>query len=36
MKDGEFNLLLKPFSLEALAEALGVDLTHEARQEQTN
>jgi signal transduction histidine kinase/CheY-like chemotaxis protein len=27
MKDGEFDLLLKPFSAEALAEALGVELT---------
>ena len=29
--DGEFNLLLKPYSLEALAEALGVDLTQDVR-----
>jgi CheY-like chemotaxis protein len=26
MKDGEFNLLLKPYTLEALAEAFGVDV----------
>jgi len=26
MKDGEFQLLLKPYSLEALAEALGVEV----------
>jgi signal transduction histidine kinase/CheY-like chemotaxis protein len=26
MEDGEFNLLLKPYSLEALAEALGVEV----------
>jgi signal transduction histidine kinase/CheY-like chemotaxis protein len=26
MEDGEFNLLLKPYSLEALAEALGVQV----------
>jgi DNA-binding LytR/AlgR family response regulator len=25
LKDGEFRLLLKPYSLEALADALGVD-----------
>ena len=25
MKDGEFDLLLKPFTLEALADALGVE-----------
>jgi signal transduction histidine kinase/CheY-like chemotaxis protein len=31
IKDGEFNLLLKPFSLEALAEALGVDITQDVR-----
>ena len=31
IKDGEFNLLLKPFSLEALAEALGVDVTQDVR-----
>jgi signal transduction histidine kinase/CheY-like chemotaxis protein len=31
VQDGEFNLLLKPFSLEALAEALGVDMTHDVR-----
>jgi signal transduction histidine kinase len=29
--DGEFNLLLKPYSLEALAEALGVNLTQDVR-----
>jgi len=27
MKDGEFHLLLKPYSLEALADALGVEAT---------
>ncbi len=27
MKDGEFDLLLKPYSLEALADALGVEVT---------
>jgi PAS domain S-box-containing protein len=27
MKDGEFHLLLKPYSLEALAAALGVEVT---------
>ena len=27
MKDGEFHLLLKPYSLEALADALGVEVT---------
>jgi PAS domain S-box-containing protein len=27
MKDGEFHLLLKPYSLEALADALGVEIT---------
>ena len=27
MKDGEFRLLLKPYSLEALADALGVEVT---------
>ena len=31
IRDGEFNLLLKPYSLEALAEALGVDLTQDVR-----
>ena len=34
MKDGEFQLLLKPYSLEALAEALGVEVTckhHQSR-----
>jgi len=31
MKDGEFELLLKPFSLEALADALGVE-TQDERQ----
>jgi hypothetical protein len=25
MRDGEFRLLLKPYSLEALADALGVE-----------
>jgi hypothetical protein len=25
LKDGEFRLLLKPYSLEALADALGVE-----------
>jgi PAS domain S-box-containing protein len=27
MKDGEFRLLLKPYSLEALADAIGVEVT---------
>ena len=31
LKDGEFTLLLKPFSLEALAEAFGVEATHDVR-----
>ena len=31
MKDGEFTLLLKPFSVEALAEALGVEATQDVR-----
>jgi signal transduction histidine kinase len=31
IRDGEFNLLLKPYSLEALAEALGVDITQDVR-----
>jgi hypothetical protein len=31
IRDGEFNLLLKPYTLEALAEALGVDLTQDVR-----
>jgi signal transduction histidine kinase/ActR/RegA family two-component response regulator len=31
MKDGEFGLLLKPFSLESLADALGVDMTRDVR-----
>jgi PAS domain S-box-containing protein len=31
MKDGEFRLLPKPFSVEALADALGVEPTQEAR-----
>ena len=31
IEDGEFNLLLKPYSLEALAEALGVDKTQDVR-----
>jgi CheY-like chemotaxis protein len=26
IRDGEFKLLLKPYSVEALAEALGVEL----------
>ena len=30
MSDGEFQLLLKPFSLEALADALGAELTQDA------
>ena len=30
MKDGEFGLLLKPFSVEVLADALGVDVTQDA------
>ena len=29
MQDGEFDLLLKPFSVEALAEALGVEPTQD-------
>ena len=29
MEDGEFTLLLKPFSVEALAEALGVEATQD-------
>jgi CheY-like chemotaxis protein len=33
MLDGEFDLLLKPFSLEGLAEALGVELTPDLRQQ---
>ena len=32
LAEGEFDLLLKPFSIEALAEALGVDLSQEVRQ----
>jgi signal transduction histidine kinase/ActR/RegA family two-component response regulator len=32
MKDGEFALLLKPFTVEALADALAVDLTQAVRQ----
>ena len=32
MKDGEFDLLLKPFSVEALADALGVEVTQDLRQ----
>ena len=31
IQDGEFTLLLKPFSLEALAEALGVDMTQDVK-----
>jgi PAS domain S-box-containing protein len=31
MKDGEFTLLLKPFSLEALADAFGVQAIHDIR-----
>jgi signal transduction histidine kinase/CheY-like chemotaxis protein len=31
MTDGEFELLPKPFSLEALADALGIDLTQDVR-----
>jgi len=31
MSDGEFELLPKPFSLETLAEALGIDLTQDVR-----
>jgi DNA-binding NtrC family response regulator len=27
MRDGEFHLLLKPYTLEALAEALGVEVS---------
>ena len=27
MKDDEFQLLLKPYSLEALADALGVEVS---------
>lgn len=29
LKDGEFPLLLKPFTLEALASALGVDVSRD-------
>jgi signal transduction histidine kinase/ActR/RegA family two-component response regulator len=32
MKDGEFDLLLKPFSVEALANVLGVEVTQDVRQ----
>jgi CheY-like chemotaxis protein len=32
MQDGEFDLLPKPFSVEALAAALGVDVTQELRE----
>jgi signal transduction histidine kinase/ActR/RegA family two-component response regulator len=32
MRDGEFDLLLKPFSVEALAEALNVEISQDARQ----
>jgi PAS domain S-box-containing protein len=32
MQTGEFDLLLKPFSVEALAEALGIELTQDTRQ----
>jgi CheY-like chemotaxis protein len=31
MKDGEFTLLMKPFSLEALAEAFGVEVTQDVQ-----
>ena len=31
MADGEFELLAKPFTLEALADALGIDLTQNVR-----
>ena len=31
MQDGEFRLVLKPFSLEALADALGVTVTQDIR-----
>ena len=31
MQDGEFRLVLKPFSLEALADALGVNITQDIR-----
>jgi DNA-binding NtrC family response regulator len=31
LKDGEFELLPKPYSLEALASALGVDILQDAR-----
>jgi CheY-like chemotaxis protein len=31
MADGEFELLPKPFTLEALADALGIDLTQNVR-----
>jgi signal transduction histidine kinase/CheY-like chemotaxis protein len=31
MKDGEFNVLAKPFSLESLAEALGVEVAQDVR-----
>ena len=31
MQDGEFTLVLKPFSLEALADALGVNVTQDIR-----
>ena len=32
MKDGEFDLLLKPFSLEALADALGANVAAATKQ----
>jgi hypothetical protein len=31
MKDGEFKLLPKPFTVDVLAKALGGELTQEAR-----
>jgi CheY-like chemotaxis protein len=31
MKDGEFEILPKPFTMEALAEALGVSVTQDVR-----
>ncbi len=31
MKDGQFGLLLKPYTLEALAEALGVEVREDVR-----
>ena len=32
MQDGEFNLLLKPYTIESLAEALGIELRSEISQ----